>query len=126
MNICSTGSLFDHFSLPRIRLEHSFCYLFLLSDSSFLIHAIDHYQVSQAMSKNFVKIPSTMTLKEAKKCMHDRQQNCVLVVDAEDLLEGILTYGDIKRYLSKKFMESPESDSSLPDVCNVELCHLYS
>ena len=118
--------MFDHCSLPSIILEHNFCYLFLLSGSSSLIHAIDHYQVSQAMSKNFLKVPSTMTLKEAKKCMHDRQQNCVLVVDAEDLLEGILTYGDIKRYLSKKSMESPEGDSSLPEVCDVELCHLYS
>lgn len=71
------------------------------------------------MSKNFVKVSSTMTLKEATKCMHDRQQNCVLVVDAEDFLEGILTYGDIKRYLSKKSKEAPKGDSSLPDVCTV-------
>lgn len=77
---------------------------------------LEDLKVSQAMSKNFVKVSSTMTLKEATKCMHDRQQNCVLVVDGEDFLEGILTYGDIKRYLSKKSKEAPKGDSSLPDV----------
>lgn len=63
------------------------------------------------MSKNYVKVPASLTLKEAIKCMHDNHQNCVLVVDDEDLLEGILTYGDVRRLQSK-------SDSRFLDVCD--------
>lgn len=98
----------------------------MLCDLSSLLNTVDHCQVSRAMSKNFVKVSSIMTLKEATKCMHDKQQNSVLVVDAEDFLEGILTYGDIKRYLSKMSKEAPESDSSHPDVCTVELYYFHS
>lgn len=42
--------------------------------------------------------------------MHDRQQNCVVVVDAEDLLEGILTSGDIQRALSMSPTDAPNRD----------------
>ncbi|XP_027330257.1 chloride channel protein CLC-f isoform X2 [Abrus precatorius] len=58
---------------------------------------LENLQVSQAMSKQYPQISSSVTLKDAIKCMHDSQQNCVLVVDNEDFLEGILTYGDIRR-----------------------------
>lgn len=47
--------------------------------------------------------------------MRDGQQNCVLVVDAEDSLEGILTGGDIKRWLSNRSTDASSSDSA--DVC---------
>lgn len=73
------------------------------------------YQVSQAMSNNFLKISLTQTLREALSCMRDGQQNCVLVVDAEDSLEGILTDGDIKRWLSNRSGDASNSD--LVDVC---------
>uniref|UniRef100_J3MU57 Chloride channel protein n=1 Tax=Oryza brachyantha TaxID=4533 RepID=J3MU57_ORYBR len=55
------------------------------------------FQVSQAMSKHFVKVTPTMTIKEATKLMHDKQQSCVLVADSDDFLEGIVTIGDIRR-----------------------------
>lgn len=74
---------------------------------------LDELQVSQAMSTNYVKVSLTVTLTEAIKCMTDSQQKCVLVVDSEDLLEGILTVGDIKRYLSTA---SSDVDSTLADV----------
>ncbi|THF95425.1 hypothetical protein TEA_023035 [Camellia sinensis var. sinensis] len=73
-------------------------------------------QVSQAMSKKYVKVSRSLTLKEALQSMHDNEQHCVLVVDAEDFLEGILTYGDIKRFLSKKSGDALDGDSSLHDV----------
>lgn len=74
-------------------------------------------QVSQAMSKYYLKVPSSVTLKDAIKIMHDSQQNCVLVVDEDDFLEGILTYGDIRRCRSEKSNETSKSDSDPLDVC---------
>lgn len=43
--------------------------------------------------------------------MKDNQQNCALVVDDDDFLEGILTYGDIKRYFFKKYGDALKGDS---------------
>ena len=54
------------------------------------------------MSKKYLKVSMAVTVKEAMNCMHDSHQNCVLVFDEDDFLEGILTYGDIRRCLSKK------------------------
>lgn len=68
------------------------------------------------MSKKFVKVSPSVTLKEAIKFMHDGQQKCILVVDDEDFLEGILTYGDIRRYLSKKLNDASLGDSTASDV----------
>ncbi|XP_077237458.1 chloride channel F [Tasmannia lanceolata] len=73
-------------------------------------------KVSQAMSKNYVKVSPTITLKEAIKIMHDSHQNCVLVVGVEDLLEGILTLGDIQRRLSKTNDNDADGDSTILDV----------
>uniref|UniRef100_N1R3L8 Chloride channel protein n=1 Tax=Aegilops tauschii TaxID=37682 RepID=N1R3L8_AEGTA len=58
---------------------------------------LDELKVSRAMSKHFIKVTSTATIKEATLLMHDKQQGCVLVVDNEDFLEGIVTVGDIRR-----------------------------
>ncbi|GMY30720.1 chloride channel protein CLC-f [Fagus crenata] len=77
---------------------------------------LEKLEVSQAMSKNCVKVSLAKTLKEARDCMDDNQQTCVLVVDEEGLLEGILTFGDIRRYLSKKSSDIAESDSRHSDV----------
>lgn len=54
-------------------------------------------QVNQAMSKIFVKVLSSATVTEVLKLLHDKQQNCALVVDPEDCLEGIITLGDMQR-----------------------------
>ncbi|XP_072971590.1 chloride channel protein CLC-f-like [Typha angustifolia] len=80
---------------------------------------LDELKVSQAMSEDYVKVLTTVTLKEAIKLLHDRKQNCVLVVDCDDFLEGILTLGDIRRGGFKSFGEtscSPKGDLSLMDV----------
>ncbi|KAM7499073.1 hypothetical protein LguiA_023487 [Lonicera macranthoides] len=78
---------------------------------------LEDLKVSEAMSQKYVKVSLTLTLKEALKCMHDGQQHCVLVVDANDYLEGILTYGDIKRRLFKNSGDaSSSSDSTRSDV----------
>lgn len=77
---------------------------------------LEDLKVCQAMSNDFLKVPPNQTIKEALKCMHDGQQNCVLIVDAENYLEGILTYGDIKRFLFKNSGDATNSNSSLQDV----------
>ncbi|KAF8414336.1 hypothetical protein HHK36_002337 [Tetracentron sinense] len=77
---------------------------------------LDDLKVSQAMSKNFLKVSPTITLKETIKLMHDSQRNCVLVVDAEDLLEGILTLGDVRRRVSKMSGDASMGDSTVLDV----------
>lgn len=77
------------------------------------------------MSKYYLMVPSSIMLKDAIKCMHDSQQNCVLVVDEDDFLEGILTYGDIRRRRSEKANDTSKSDSDLLDVCRKCLYYLY-
>ncbi|KAH1194151.1 Chloride channel protein CLC-f [Glycine max] len=77
---------------------------------------LDNLQVSQTMSKQYLKVLSSATLNDAIKCMHDSQQNCVLVVDKEDFLEGILTDGDVKRCLSQKSNDTSNGDSGIVDA----------
>ncbi|XVF03512.1 hypothetical protein REPUB_Repub05bG0001300 [Reevesia pubescens] len=77
---------------------------------------LEDLRVSRAMSKKYLKVSMVVTVKEAKKCMHDSHQNCVLVVDEDDFLEGILTYGDIRRRLSKKPSDVCNGDSTALDV----------
>lgn len=72
---------------------------------------------------NYVKVSPTSTVKEAMQLMHDNKQSCVLVLDAEDLIKGILTLGDIQRGLSKASDNTPNSDSVV-DVCAFEISEL--
>lgn len=69
------------------------------------------------MSYDYPKVLLSSTVKEAVKCMDDSQQSCVLVVDPEDHLEGILTYGDIRRGIFRTSNESFDGSSSTSDVC---------
>lgn len=64
---------------------------------------------------NYVKISPATTVKEATEYMQERQQNCAFVVDIEDFLEGILTCGDIRRWLSKKSTDATK-ESMVSDV----------
>ncbi|GJN22062.1 hypothetical protein PR202_gb09593 [Eleusine coracana subsp. coracana] len=58
---------------------------------------LDDLKVYQAMSKIYVKVLSSATVTAVLKLLHDKQQNCALVVDPEDCLEGIITLGDLQR-----------------------------
>ncbi|KAB1214983.1 Chloride channel protein CLC-f [Morella rubra] len=77
---------------------------------------LEELKVSQAMSNNCAKVSLAISLKEAVDCMHNNQQKCLLVVDEEDFLEGILTYGDIRRCLSNKSTDTTKDDSRCLDV----------
>lgn len=60
--------------------------------------------------------------------MHDNQQTCVLIIDHEDFLEGILTLGDIQRKGFETTGEacgSPRGDSTISDVCAPEMLLLF-
>ncbi|KAH6795850.1 hypothetical protein C2S51_036836 [Perilla frutescens var. frutescens] len=80
---------------------------------------LENMKVSQAMSNNFLKISMNQSLREALGCMRDGQQNCLLVVEDEDYLEGILTDGDIKRWLTNKFGDASNNDSADINTCTV-------
>ncbi|KAL3851069.1 hypothetical protein ACJIZ3_012951 [Penstemon smallii] len=80
---------------------------------------LEELKVSQAMSNNYLKVSLTQSLREALNCMRDGNQNCVLVVDSEDYLEGILTDGDIKRCLYLRSVDASNSDSSDVTTCTV-------
>ncbi|XP_020682087.1 chloride channel protein CLC-f [Dendrobium catenatum] len=86
---------------------------------------LDELKVSQAMSKNFVKVSPTTVLKDVIKFMHDNQQSCVLVVDTDDFLEGILTRGDIQK---RGFEPSRENLQNRKDstVCDINTCQISS
>nr|GEV18716.1 chloride channel protein CLC-f-like [Tanacetum cinerariifolium] len=75
---------------------------------------LEDLKVSQAMSTNYLNVGLSSTIKEAVQCMDNGQQTCVLVIDTEEHLEGILTYGDIKRGMMREYDEI-EGASSTPD-----------
>ncbi|KAK6785726.1 hypothetical protein RDI58_019181 [Solanum bulbocastanum] len=77
---------------------------------------LEDLKVSQAMSNDYLKVSPSQTVKEALECMHDGRQSCVLVIDAEGYLEGILTYGDVKRSLFKNHGDSSNKDLSVTDA----------
>ncbi|KAK1406909.1 hypothetical protein QVD17_38518 [Tagetes erecta] len=71
-------------------------------DEDIILEAL---KVSQAMSTIYLNVRLSSTIKEAIQCMDNGQQTCVLVVDSEERLEGILTYGDIRRGMLKNYDE---------------------
>lgn len=53
--------------------------------------------------------------------MQEKQQSCVVVVDNEDFLEGIVTLGDLRR---KGFVPSENSDSTQANSSTLDVCKL--
>ena len=80
------------------------------------------------MSKHYVKVTPTFTIKETTRLMQEKQQSCVLVVDNEDFLEGIVTLGDIRRkgYEPSENSHSTGENSSTLDVCTLLISSLQS
>lgn len=80
---------------------------------------LEELKVGQAMSKNFAKVHATATVKEAVKAMLDVQQSCVLVVDDDDLLEGVMTLSDLKHDVLRAAMATSQGDTTIFDVNNI-------
>ncbi|XP_022143472.1 chloride channel protein CLC-f isoform X2 [Momordica charantia] len=68
-------------------------------ESNYEDNLLEGLKVSQVMSKNYLKVSLSMYVKDVLKYMKDNQQNCALVADDGDFLEGILTNRDIKRWI---------------------------
>jgi hypothetical protein len=68
-------------------------------------------QVTQAMSKDFVKVHAMATVKESLGEMLAGGQRCALVVGENDLLEGIITSSDLQREVLRAVEESVFSDA---------------
>lgn len=77
---------------------------------------LDELKVGQAMSKSFAKVQATATVKEAVQAMLDVRQSCVLVVDENDLLEGIMTLSDLQQDVYKAAMATSQGDTTMLDV----------
>ncbi|MCD7459111.1 hypothetical protein HAX54_040111 [Datura stramonium] len=77
---------------------------------------LEDLKVSQAMSNDYLKVFPNHTVKEALERMANGRQSFVIVVNAEDYLEGILTYGDIKRSLFNNSGDSSNRDLALKDA----------
>ncbi|KAJ0249966.1 Chloride channel protein CLC-f [Hirschfeldia incana] len=78
---------------------------------------LEDLKVLRVMSKNYVKVSLGTTLREARSILKDSHQNCLMVVDEDEFLAGILTHGDIRRYLSNKV--SPILDENTCPVSSV-------
>ncbi|XP_074311281.1 chloride channel protein CLC-f [Silene latifolia] len=64
--------------------------------------ALEDLKVFHAMSKNYLVVSMSTILEDATKYMQENHQTFVLVVDDKNLLEGILTKGDIQRFVTRK------------------------
>ncbi|RID49227.1 hypothetical protein BRARA_H00041 [Brassica rapa] len=85
---------------------------------------LDDLKVLRVMPKNYVKVCLGTTLREARNILKDSHQNCLVVVDEDDFLAGILTHGDIRRCLSNKV--SPivdENTCTVSSVCTKKITY---
>eukprot|EP00252_Welwitschia_mirabilis_P008197 TRINITY_DN19922_c0_g1_i1.p1 TRINITY_DN19922_c0_g1~~TRINITY_DN19922_c0_g1_i1.p1 ORF type:complete len:739 (+),score=142.14 TRINITY_DN19922_c0_g1_i1:507-2723(+) len=79
-------------------------------------HLLNDIKVSQAMTSGFRKVLVTATLKEAMQLMLESCQNCILIVSEEDMLEGILTLGDVQRKVQATSSAQGCDEAALLDV----------
>lgn len=77
------------------------------------------------MSKIYSKVKPNISVKEAVRLMQDKHQSCVLVVDGEDYLEGIVTFGDIRRHGFFSPSEGPINGGEPPAIADVNTLFLF-
>ncbi|KAK9134097.1 hypothetical protein Scep_013625 [Stephania cephalantha] len=83
---------------------------------------LEDLKVSKAMSKNYLKVLPTVTLDGTIKLMNDMHQSCALVVDAEGLLEGIITVGDIERCTRNMSTSASEGNTDVNSCLVSSIC----
>jgi CBS domain containing-hemolysin-like protein len=74
---------------------------------------LEKIQVREAMSTDYVKVHAMATIKEAFGVMVAGRQRCALVVDENDLLEGLITPSDLQREVLRAAEESVYSDEAI-------------
>ncbi|KAL2653122.1 hypothetical protein R1flu_021250 [Riccia fluitans] len=77
---------------------------------------LDTIKVSQALSKNLVKVLGFATVKETIAAMLKGGQKCAHVVDENDLLEGIFTCADLEHEVLKAAEMTAMGDPTLLEV----------
>ncbi|KAH7300186.1 hypothetical protein KP509_24G049000 [Ceratopteris richardii] len=76
---------------------------------------LDELKVRQAMLKSYTRVQATVTVKDAIKTMLDAGQSYVMVVDEDDLLEGIFSVSDLMEALRTRTFTS-EGETLMLDV----------
>ncbi|CAN7018539.1 hypothetical protein IGI04_021304 [Brassica rapa subsp. trilocularis] len=85
---------------------------------------LEELKVFRVMSKNYVKVSLGTSLREARKILKDSHQNCLMVVDEDEFLAGILTQGDIRGYLSSKVSTIlDENTCPVSSVCTKKITY---
>ncbi|XP_010480103.1 PREDICTED: chloride channel protein CLC-f-like isoform X1 [Camelina sativa] len=85
---------------------------------------LEDLKVLRVMSKNYVKVTPGTTLREARNILKDSHQNCLMVVDEDEFLAGILTHGDIRRYLSNNVSTILDEDTCpVSSVCTKNITY---
>uniref|UniRef100_A0A1J3IUQ3 Chloride channel protein n=1 Tax=Noccaea caerulescens TaxID=107243 RepID=A0A1J3IUQ3_NOCCA len=85
---------------------------------------LEDLKVLRVMSKNYVKVSLGTSLREARNILKDSHQNCLVVVDDDDFLAGILTHGDIRRYLSNNVSTIlDENTCPVSSVCTKKISY---
>uniref|UniRef100_A0A1J3G8N1 Chloride channel protein n=1 Tax=Noccaea caerulescens TaxID=107243 RepID=A0A1J3G8N1_NOCCA len=85
---------------------------------------LEDLKVMRVMSKNYVKVSLGTSLREARNILKDSHQNCLVVVDDDDFLAGILTHGDIRRYLSNNVSTIlDENTCPVSSVCTKKISY---
>lgn len=68
------------------------------------------------MSKGYVKVLANATVKETVASMIEVNQKCALVVDDNDLLEGIFTLDDLQREVFRAMKEASHEEQVMFEV----------
>ncbi|KAH8947467.1 hypothetical protein BDL97_11G042400 [Sphagnum fallax] len=76
-------------------------------------HILLPLMVREAMSTDYVKVNAMATIKEAFGVMVAGRQCCALVVDENDLLEGLITPSDLQREVLRAAEASVHSDEAI-------------
>lgn len=73
-------------------------------------------KVKDVMSRSLSKVPPSLTLLQAKQLMDDKGVRHILIVDKQDMLVGIVSDRDVKKFMSPfagSNLESPRDKATL-------------
>ena len=83
-------------------------------------------QVADFMQKDYLALPSTMTLPDAGRAMLQSKAYTALVLNDTKQLVGILSLTDIKRHLLQSPDQQTSAQQTLEKICTTEVLYAYS